>query len=591
MLKLAVLSDFHLGFGQGTDVYDDSFGNASLALELAAKSEPSLILLVGDIFHEKVPKPEVLAQAIEMFSKTNRMVKSSPLLVKKVKNNKTEEVKKAISSVICVWGTHERRSTQSINPVQLLEKAGLVYCLHNESIQLSIGYDKVGLHGLSGEPEQYAKGALKEWNPKPLPDSFNIMLLHQNFKELLPVQEDEWLSFSDLPEGFDLFLLGHFHANYEGKHPDFNTPILIPGSTITTQITKVESEKKKGFYILEIGRQKVDVKFISIPTRQIFYEKLNVSGKRPVEISMEISAQIKKCLDTKPKQKPLIKIKLSGVLAEGFSPADLNFGSMMDEYGPNAIVSLDKSDLKSASLEKQSELLQRLKEEGTTLDQVGLNLLKEAIKENISLQKLEDIFNYLVNNAFEQAEAEILAEDAHLKEEETLKMREVERLKLTAIPEPDVTPGLEAPRFIESPKPTEVQEEVRRPEPIAEAPKSPSKQPTLVSTAKVARKRELSPKEVELAESGVARLAVASGSLQKTVIPKSQVSTAKVTNRPHRAEASAQQTQLASSGLTKLAVGAKSTVTNMPTKLTVGNKSTEKQEKKSKFNIDEWLHR
>ncbi len=124
MLKLAVLSDFHLGFGQGTERYEDSFKNASLALELAAKSGPNLILLVGDIFHEKIPKPEVLAKAIEMFTKVGRLLKSNPLLVKRIKNNKIEEVKKVISPMICIWGTHERRHAQSVNPVQLLEKTG-----------------------------------------------------------------------------------------------------------------------------------------------------------------------------------------------------------------------------------------------------------------------------------------------------------------------------------------------------------------------------------------------------------------------------------------------------------------------------------
>ncbi len=427
-----------------------------------------------------------------------------------------------------------------------------------------MGYDKVGLHGLSGTPESYIKNTLKEWNPKPLPDCFNMMLLHQNFKEFLPSPEEEWLDFSDLPKGFDLFLLGHFHTNHEKKHPKYNTPILVPGSTIATQLNKIESEKQKGFYILEIGRQKADVNFMPIPTRPIFYEKLNVNGKRPVEISAEISTIIRKHLETKPRDKPLIRIKLEGILAEGFSPADLNFGNVMDEFSANAIISLDKTSLRSVGLEEQSKLLQELKEKRISLDQIGLKLLRESIKEKISLKKLENIFSYLINDSFEQAESEILAEDVYFREE--------------------LKPVLEVKKEIPKPKEIEVKKEEPKPELKIEKPEPKIEPPKPEPKKEIPKaKRELDPKETELAESGMSLLAAAGkkAAAPRIVAPKPKPTTPK----PAPREDTAQTAQLASSGLEKLAAaGGPKTPSVKPVR-----KRRKKEDKDKKFSMDKWL--
>ncbi|MBD3263007.1 hypothetical protein GF374_01355, partial [Candidatus Woesearchaeota archaeon] len=395
MLKLAIISDLHLGFAYGTERGEDAFKNAEKAFNLALKEEPNLILLGGDIFHDKIPRPEILGRTIELFTKINKSTKANTLLLEKTKNNETKELKKVIPSIICIWGTHERRHAQSTNPVQILQKAGLLYSLHAESILVEAGYDKIGLHGLSGVPETYAKEALKSWSPQPFKDATNILMLHQNFKELLPV--DEGLTYGDLPKGFNLFILGHIHWKSESKHPATNTPILIPGSTIATQLTQKESQKDKGIHIIELSRQKGNIDFIPISTRPLFYEKIKVSGERPNEISVKIMQKINEILTKKHKQKPMLRIKLQGILAEGFSPSDLSVNSIIKDYKDKLILNIDKSKLTSTVLERQSQLLAELKEKKLTIDQLGLNLLIKNLKTNLEKEKLESIFNLLAD--------------------------------------------------------------------------------------------------------------------------------------------------------------------------------------------------
>jgi DNA repair exonuclease SbcCD nuclease subunit len=229
MLKIAVISDTHLGFAYGTLRGKDAFDNCKQAFQKVLDAKADLILIPGDIFHEKIPRQEVLGETIELFSSIKKHFKSPKLITSKTKDGITKN--KTIPPIITIYGTHERRHSDSTNPVHLLEKAGLVYNLHAESIQIELKGDRVGIHGLSGVPETYAKQSLSVWNPEPFKNCPNVLMLHQNFKELIPELETDYMELSDLPKGFDLFLLGHVHWNMEFNHPETNKKL----------------KKKKGF--------------------------------------------------------------------------------------------------------------------------------------------------------------------------------------------------------------------------------------------------------------------------------------------------------------------------------------------------------
>jgi DNA repair exonuclease SbcCD nuclease subunit len=311
MFKIAIISDTHLGFKYDTELGQDAFENFKQAFELALKENPDLFLFPGDIFDEKIPRPEVLGDVIDLFKEFRRRHSKTVTLLKSVKKDGISEEKKEIPNFICIYGTHERRHSKSTNPVHLLEKAGLIYNLHAESILMQIRSDKIGLHGLSGVPENYARIALQEWNPKAFDSAVNILTLHQNFKELLPELDKGYIEFSDLPAGFDLFVLGHIHWNMEFKHPSSGAPILVPGSTVVTQMTKKESDVEKGFYIVDIGREKGSIKFHKIKIRPLHYFEIKADGLKPSDLYEKVQ-EIINGIKIK-EEKPQVRINLKGI--------------------------------------------------------------------------------------------------------------------------------------------------------------------------------------------------------------------------------------------------------------------------------------
>ena len=103
-------------------------------------------------------------------------------------------------------------------------------------------------------------------------------------------------------------------------------------------------------------------------------------------------------------QKPMLKIKLEGTLDDNFSPADLNLSSVIKDYKDKIILRIDKSKLTSKSFEQQSKLLAELKTKKLSIDQLGLELLKNNLKTEVDRMKLEAIFDLLAENELEKAE-------------------------------------------------------------------------------------------------------------------------------------------------------------------------------------------
>ncbi|MEM4714061.1 MAG: DNA repair exonuclease [Candidatus Nanoarchaeia archaeon] len=399
-MKIAFISDLHLGFNG-----KESFENAKQAFDLALKEKPDLILIGGDIFHEKLPKQEILGEAIELFSQINKSLKKVLLLKYVDKEKKIIEKKELIPAIIGIWGTHERRHLHALNPAQLLQKANLIYLLHGESALIEIGYEKIGIHGLSGVPEDYAKDALKTWAPQPFENCYNILLLHQNLTELIPVESNA-ISFRDLPEGFDYYLAGHIHWHFEDEHPKTNAPILIPGSTIITQLTQKEANSEKGFFIINLPQNKklAEHKFYKIRTRPAHYGIIEIENKKPLEICAIILETLNKIIKFSNSQKPLIKIKLKGKLAKGFTTNDLDFSTIYKEFGEKIELDIDKTELESENQVEKTNLLKDLKEKKIAIDQYGLNFLKNNLNFKITYQILDQLFNFLAEEELEKAE-------------------------------------------------------------------------------------------------------------------------------------------------------------------------------------------
>ncbi len=397
-MRIAVVTDFHLGFDYGGKRERDSFINAESAFDSALAENPDLVLVLGDVFHDKVPRPEIMAQAIDLFSKVALKVGNIKIVRKKDLKEKEEFLNQNVPAILGIYGTHETRNKGNINPIHLLEKAGLFMHLHTDSLIVESDNGKVGLHGLSGVPDIYVKNILEKWNVSPFPGMVNIFMAHQSFKELLPMKDPRIASLSDLPKGFSLYLLGHIHWRIEDKHPLTNAPIIIPGSTMLTQMRKIEAERKKGIYILEIKEGKINAKFKEIRQERDFHLIENdVSGKDPSAVSEELKEKITKIIKTTAKQSsPLIRVKLKGDVEKGILPTDFDFSSLIKLFSGKAILYFDKSGIYSSKLSEKTKMILDLKSKKVSVEEIGTEILLNKLKAD-SMEKSEKIKNLFLS--------------------------------------------------------------------------------------------------------------------------------------------------------------------------------------------------
>lgn len=223
-MKIAILSDFHLGYER---FYDDAYLQAAEALKKASEMADALII-PGDLFDNRSPKPEVLAQGIKLFKELKNKEWGARVV-------SYEGPRKIFTDlpIIAIPGTHERRSEGAENAVELLNLVGLLVNVSEARVIIQKGEEKVAIYGIGGISEEKFRNFLKEKDPRPYDSIFNIFIFHQSVYDLMPFNKD-FISFDELPEGFDLYIDGHIHSRVE--RTVHSKPFLIPGSTVLTQL-------------------------------------------------------------------------------------------------------------------------------------------------------------------------------------------------------------------------------------------------------------------------------------------------------------------------------------------------------------------
>jgi len=63
-MKLVVFSDAHLGFGYGTELFDDPFNALNEIID--QNKDADGFIIAGDLFDSRTPKQEVFARAMRI---------------------------------------------------------------------------------------------------------------------------------------------------------------------------------------------------------------------------------------------------------------------------------------------------------------------------------------------------------------------------------------------------------------------------------------------------------------------------------------------------------------------------------------------
>jgi len=370
-VKIAIVSDLHLGYEK---FEEDAYKQAKEALE-AASVMADVILIPGDIFDKRAPKPDSLAQAINIFRE----------LSKRKWNARIKEVKgRTIFTsvpIIAIPGTHERTTLGRENALELLSLAGLLADISEATAIVEKGNESIAVYGLGGLSEERVKEKLSDLNIKPVKGMFNAFIFHQSVYEILPFGQD-LIHFDDLPKGFDLYIDGHVHDRYEGKA--HGKPFLIPGSTVITQLKESE-QKSKAFILFDTTTN--SYKFVDINSRTFISKRIKIKDKSPEELSKECISAIEETL-SKNHDKPIIRLVLEGTLKEGAGKG-INMRSIVAKYTNRAYIDIDASRLTSPELEKSIEELRENKFEGVSIKELGMSILRSKLKEQKFDSKIE----------------------------------------------------------------------------------------------------------------------------------------------------------------------------------------------------------
>ncbi|MFB6209006.1 MAG: exonuclease SbcCD subunit D [Candidatus Nanohaloarchaea archaeon] len=386
-MKISVISDTHFGYKWNEERGRDAFRNAREAFERSQDSD--LIIMPGDVFDRKIPKQEVLDEATDVFSLAMEGER-------RVETEDSLDIHGDGTPVLAIHGTHERRPREYTNPIELMDRAGLLEHLDNQRKVFKKNGEKVAVFGLSGVPERYAKKALEKLDPEPVEDAFNILVLHQSVEGFVYTPEEDYLSLEDFPEGFDLIVNGHIHWYNLERFGD-SIPFILPGSTITTQMNKVEAEKQKGF--LKLDTQEEQLEFCELESaREVHYVEIEVDGEPWSEVKKKAVDRLE---EINPDRKPLVNLKIDGETEGRVNPRELrkrfrdriflNINTSIDSISPeNTQKSFEEesdpwqegkkilAEKVNSDLEVEDELLEIL-EKGKPEEAV--ELLKKEVKD------------------------------------------------------------------------------------------------------------------------------------------------------------------------------------------------------------------
>jgi len=396
-MRIAILSDFHFGFGKGSEREEDPYEAFAEAMEKAKGCD--LILMCGDIFDTRNPDTETFAKAMELFTKP-LLVQTDVKLVQGIEKDisKISDIALMGIPVVAIHGTHERRTKGLLNPVEALEKAGFLIYLHCNGVIFEKGNERIAVQGMSGVPDQYAEQVLLNWNPKPVHGCFNILLLHQSVSGF--VYAPHLLELEKIPKGFDMYVNGHIHE--AGKSEYGGKPFLLTGSLIPTQL-KEESEKPKGFWIIDTNPSAGGDRPAG------FSEVYEEGGMRMYWVELEnqrrvycrtfenpdaetIESVLVNILKENPDKKPVVRLDLKG------NVGDTLVGEIEMKFGEKLILSLrrEKPEMKLPA--------RTLEEHKLSVEEMGRKILLENLKKSgLDPGIFENIFELLAEGKAEDA--------------------------------------------------------------------------------------------------------------------------------------------------------------------------------------------
>jgi len=364
-MKIAFVTDTHFGYRR---FEQDAYKQGREAI-LSAAREADLLILGGDNFDTSLPRMETIAEVTTILREALELFHS-----------------RGISGVpvFAIHGNHDRRAKGYVHPTELLAQGGFLQNFHNKTLLFEHNGETVAISGMGSVPEDMAVEGLKQIACKIVQGAFNVFVVHQSFQEFERIPHEEFITFDDLPGGYDLYLCGHVHK------PSLTGKVLNPGSTVVTQLREDEVGKR-GWLLYDTKTR--ESQFMPIDSRQLFVSTLKLENAKPEEIRNAVENEAKRLQKEAGQAGALIRIMVKGTLAAGFGASDIR----MPHLGENIYVD---NLMNSENLRERIGQIKLAREKKMSAHEQGMAILKKKLEDTgYSLGDPEKLFEELVDGS------------------------------------------------------------------------------------------------------------------------------------------------------------------------------------------------
>jgi len=278
-LRILHVADVHLGAKfkgipptKARNRRDDLKKTFSKMIDLAKSSKSNVLLIAGDLFDDPNPSSSLVSFVIN-------------------------ELKRAEIPIFLISGNHDPMVKGSVYTENNFPSNVTIF--DTEFSSKMVG--DLAVHGIAYDPEKFDKHILKDI-PEPLPDKYNIALVHGSYKFMdfgdenyYPIEKEEIES-----SKMDYIALGHFHTFHE---IGTSVPACYPG---TPDGLGFNETGKKGVVLVELDKKGVVITPNNINSR--VYETYELECTDLVN-EMEIGDKIREHSDPNK----LLRVKLFGV--------------------------------------------------------------------------------------------------------------------------------------------------------------------------------------------------------------------------------------------------------------------------------------
>jgi len=357
-MKIIHFSDTHLGFSAYRKITKDGINQREIdiyesfkqVVDYAVEKKPDLIIHAGDLFDSVRPNNRAINFALKQIIRLSK--KDIPIVI--------------------ISGNHEHPKLKETGHIfsifDHLENVYPVYKEEYEKIDFKIKKEKICVHAI---PQSSLKSKFEEELKKIKPSEnfdYNILTAHGAVTGIQAFSMNEFnelfIPAETLSKDFDYIALGHYH-----NHTKLSDNAYYSGSTEHLSFT--EANSKKGFMLIDLKKQKTNVKFVEIKTRpMVDAEAIKCTNLRLEQIMDKIKKTVK---EINPKKKTF-RIKLEDISPKIYR--NLDFGEIR-KISSDAVHYEIKADI------KQDEELKKT-------DSSKINKLASEFEQFLKKQGLED---------------------------------------------------------------------------------------------------------------------------------------------------------------------------------------------------------